>query len=208
MKRTITIRVVASVVVVVFAAGAWLTDGQLDLGWVRFFSAAVLTATLVLGLWDVWLWRLSPIQRVPGVPRCIRGTWQGTLTSFWVNPVTGKPPPPKTVYLVVHQTATLVSVKLLTDESRSTSTLANVSAVDGATVLTYLYLNRPDMRVEYRSRMHHGSTVLDVSGRPARLLKGRYWTDRDSKGELEFVERNKKLADDFTEAASYFEEKA
>jgi hypothetical protein len=136
VKRTITIRVVASVVVVVFAAGAWLTDGQLDLGWVRFFSAAVLAATLVLGLWDLWLWRLSLTQRAPGVPRCIRGTWQGTLTSFWVNPTTGKSPPPKTVYLVVHQTATLVSVKLLTDESRSTSTLANVSAVDGTTVLT------------------------------------------------------------------------
>jgi hypothetical protein len=64
------------------------------------------------------------------------------------------------------------------------------------------------MRVEHRSRMHHGSAVLDVSGRPAARLKGRYWTDRDSKGELEFVERNKKLADDFAEAMSYFEKKA
>ncbi|WP_346535614.1 hypothetical protein [Micromonospora sp. DPT] len=207
MKRTITIRVIASVVVVVFVAGAWLTNGQLDLGWMRFFSVAVLVATLVLGLWDIWLWRLSLIQRIPRVPRCIRGTWQGTLTSFWVNPATGKSPPPKTVYLVVHQTATLVSVKLLTDESRSTSALAKVSAVDGASVLTYLYLNRPDMRVEHRSRMHHGSTVLDISGRPAGRMKGRYWTDRDSKGELELTQRYNELADDFAEACGYFEER-
>jgi hypothetical protein len=125
-----------------------------------------------------------------------------------VNPATGTSPSPKTVYLVIQQTATLVSVKLLTDESRSASSLANVSAVDGASVLSYLYLNRPDMRFEHRSRMHHGSTVLDISGCPARRLKGRYWTDRDSKGELEFVDRSKIFADDFAEAASYFEEKA
>jgi hypothetical protein len=60
------------------------------------------------------------------------------------------------------------------------------------------------MRVEHRSRMHHGSTVLDISGRPVRRLRGRYWTDRDSKGELEFTERSNKLADDFGEAAALF----
>jgi hypothetical protein len=31
---------------------------------------------------------------------------------------------------------------------------------------------------------------------------------RDSKGELDFVERHKKLADDFAEAAALFEKKA
>ena len=74
MKRTVIVRVVAAVVVAVFVAGAWLTDGKLDLGWARFFSTAVLVASLILGLWDVWLWRLSVVQRIPGVPRRIRGT--------------------------------------------------------------------------------------------------------------------------------------
>jgi SMODS-associating 2TM, beta-strand rich effector domain len=166
----------------------------------------VLAATLVLALWDVWLWRLPWVQRIPiaGVPRSARGTWKGTLTSFWVDPATGTSPAPKTVFLVVRQTATLISVRLLTDESSSTSSLANISAIDGTCVLTYLYLNKPEMRVEHRSRIHHGSTVLDISGSPVRRLKGRYWTDRDSKGEIEFGERTKKLADDFVEAAAMF----
>ena len=98
------------------------------------------------------------------------------------------------------------SVKLLTDESRSSSSLAAVSAADGSSALDYLYLNRPDSRVEHRSRMHHGSTVLDISGNPAKRLKGRYWTDRDSKGELDFAERSKNLADDFEDAAALFED--
>jgi hypothetical protein len=204
MKRSITIRLVAAVVVIVLAAGTWITSGKVDTGWMRYFSAAVLIATLILAAWDLWLWRLGLVQRIPGVPRCVRGTWQGTLTSFWIDPATGTSPQPKTVYLVVHQTATLVTVKLFTNESRSTSTLAAVSAVDSAWTLAYLYLNRPDMHAEPHSRMHHGSTVFDVSGRPAMRLTGRYWTDRDSKGQLEFTRHQHKLADDFLEAATYF----
>jgi hypothetical protein len=205
MKRTITIRVIVAVVVVVFVVGTWVQDGRPDLAALKFFSAAVLISTVVFNLWDFWLWRLPLVQRIPGVPRSVRGTWKGALTSFWVDPSTDKSPGPKTVYLVVQQTGSLVIVKLLSDESRSTSALANVSEVDGSILLTYLYLNKPDMRVEHRSRIHHGSAVFDVSGNPTRRLKGRYWTDRDSKGELEFVERSKKLADDFAEAASFFE---
>jgi hypothetical protein len=126
------------------------------------------------------------------------------LTSFWVNPETGEGIAPKAAYLVVRQTASLVSVRLYTDESKSTSALANISEADGVFMLTYLYLNKPDMRFEQRSRIHHGSTVLDVSGNPARALKGRYWTDRDSKGELEFTECSKELADDYQEAGRLF----
>ena len=208
MKKTITVRVIVAVVAVVFVVGTWVQDGRPDLAVLKFFSIAVLASTFVFNLWDFWLWRLPLIQRIPGVPRSIRGTWKGTLSSFWVDPVTGKQPAPKDVYLVVLQTGSLVVVKLLTDESRSTSALANISEVNGSFVLTYLYLNKPDMRVEHRSHMHHGSAVLDVSGCPAKRLKGRYWTDRDSKGELEFLGRSKKLADDFAEAAAFFSGRA
>ncbi|WP_406022366.1 hypothetical protein OH802_22790 [Nocardioides sp. NBC_00850] len=207
MNMTIVIRAIVGVVVGVFMITAWMHDGRPDWGTLKLFSTAVFVCTIMFNVWDFWLWRLAWIQRIPGVgiPRNLRGTWKGTLTSFWVDPVTSNNPPPKTVYLVVQQTASLVSVKLLTNESKSTSALAKVSEVDGSFLLTYLYLNKPDMRVEHRSPIHHGSTVLDVSGNPARRLKGRYWTDRDSKGELDFEVRNeKKLADDFAEAGELF----
>lgn len=207
MKRTIAIRAIVGAVVLVFVVSAWVQNGKPDWTALKLFSTAVLLCTVMFNLWDFWLWRIPLIQRIPGVgvPRSLRGTWKGTLTSFWVDPATGTVQPPKTVYLVVQQTASLVSVKLMTDESKSTSALAEVSEVDGSIILTYMYLNKPEMRVEHRSRIHHGSTVFDVSGSPARRLKGRYWTDRDSKGELDFAERNKKsLADDYTEAAGLF----
>jgi hypothetical protein len=52
--------------------------------------------------------------------------------------------------------------------------------------------------------MHHGSSSLDITGAPGTRLRGRYWTDRDSKGELDFINRNKILAGDFSEAEALF----
>jgi hypothetical protein len=204
VKRQVLIRVVASVVVVVFAVGIWSTGGNLDLGWLRFFSAAVLVATVVLWLWETLIWRSRLAQRIPSVPRDINGTWKGTLDSFWIDPKTGKSPAPKPAYLVVRQSASTVSAILLTDESKSVSSMGLVSSGAGIASLDYIYLNRPDPHVENRSRMHHGSASLDIIGSPATRLRGRYWTDRDTRGELDLSERKKEKADDFEEAQSLF----
>lgn len=79
-----------------------------------------------------------------------------------------------------------------------------MTRVDGVSSLDYMYLNRPDSSVEHRSRMHHGSASLDITGSPATRLRGRYWTDRDSKGELDMTERVGTLAGDFTNAEALF----
>jgi hypothetical protein len=206
MSQRTFVQVVAAAVVVVFAVGIWSSGGTVDLGWLRYFSAAVFVATALLLLWDRVIWKLSPVQRMRVAPRDLSGTWKGTLTSLWEKPSSGNPPAPKPAYLVVRQTASTVSVVLLTNESRSVSSLGTVGGGDGLASLDYMYVNRPDSRVEHRSRMHHGSTSLDITGIPATRLKGRYWTDRDSKGELEFVERRRYAAEDFEEAARQFEE--
>jgi hypothetical protein len=200
------IQIVAAVVVLVFAGGIWLTGGKLEEQWLRFYGAAVFVAVIVLGLWDRFLWHVPPFRALKGTPRDVRGTWQGTLTSFWVDPETNTSPPPKPAYLVVQQTFSTISVTQFTDESRSGSSLGAVTnAADGAS-LVYMYLNSPDSRFEYRSRMHHGSTVLHITGTPATRLRGRYWTDRDSRGELDFGRRVKAYADDYDTAKSLFSE--
>ena len=76
--------------------------------------------------------------------------------------------------------------------------------MDGNTVLAYSYRNRPAPSVEVRSRYHHGSTLLDISGAPATRLAGRYWTDRDSRGELEFSQRVESAAEDYKAAEALF----
>jgi hypothetical protein len=204
MRQRQIIQLVAAVVVIVFAVGIWASGDDVKAEWLRFFSAAVLVAATVLALWERVLWKWPAAQRMKSVPRNVGGTWKGTLTSYWVDPATGQPPPPKPAYLVVRQTASTVSAALLTDESRSRSSFGVVTILDGAASLDYMYLNRPDPSVEHRSRMHHGSTSLDITGRPATRLRGRYWTDRDSKGELDFTERRPNIVDDYDQARALF----
>src|SRR2546422_137024 len=203
-NRRLVVQVVTVVVVLVFAIGIWSTGDKLELGWLRFFSAAVLVATAVLGVWDRWFWHLPLTQRIPRVPRDIRGAWKGTLTSLWTDPATQKRPQPKRVFLVVRQTASQQTVVLLTDESSSRSSLASLSDDGTSVTLAYMYLNRPDSRVEHRSRIHNGSVFLEVTGRPATRIRGRYWTDRDSRGELDFNQRRSPIVDDFREATTLF----
>ena len=204
VKQRTAVQVIAGVVVLVFAIGIWASGDQVHVAWLRFFSVAVFVATAVLIIWERFLWRLSLPQRLRFAPRHIAGTWKGTLTSFWIDPATGKPPDKKTVYLVVRQTAYSVSMILLTDESKSVSDLAVVSGSDGTCSLDYMYLNQPESRFEHRSHIHHGSTSLNITGLPPTRLKGRYWTDRDSKGELDFVERSNHTAEDYNEATRLF----
>ena len=107
--------------------------------------------------------------------------------------------------MVIRQSATSISVVLLTNESRSVSSVTEITDDQTVASLDYMYLNRPDSRLENRSRMHHGSTSLDIIGRPATRLEGRYWTDRDTKGELEFTERRLQMAEGYQEAETIFE---
>lgn len=205
MTNRARVQLIAAIVVAVFAGGIWLTGGQLHSQWLRFYGAAIFVATVALSLWEAFIWRLPPVQRIQAVPRNVRGTWRGTLTSIWNDPEMSTPPPPKTAYLVIRQRASSVAVTLLTDESRSSSFMGQVDTVDGSTILSYSYRNRPSPLVEHRSRIHHGSALLDVSGRPATRLVGRYWTDRNSRGELDFNGRFKAAVEDFEAAEKLFD---
>lgn len=198
------LQVVAGVVIGVFAACIAFTGGTIDPGWLRFFGVAVLVATGVLLTWDHFLWRLGFVQRVPNVPRSVRGTWRGTLTSHWIDPETGRPPVPKPAYLAVRQTATQIRVCLLTDQARSDSRVAAVTEVDGRASLEYLFLGVPALPFRAQSPIHHGSAVLGISGRPANRLDGAYWTDRDSKGAVTFSQRRARVAEDFEGARRLF----
>lgn len=194
------IRVIVAIVLVVFVVGSWITTGAPSTSLFSFFSIAVLVCTVLVMAWDEWIWKSKPAQMIPGVSRNLSGTWEATLESFWINPATSSSPPAKTVYIVIRQTSSAASVTLISDESKSMSSLARVVKEDGSWLLHYVYTNEPRLEMRGRSPIHHGSAVLAVTGSPAKRLEGYYWTDRDSKGHLKLMKRSKKLAEDFEEA--------
>ena len=163
-----------------------------------------MVVAILSALWDTWLWKTWLGQKCSGVPVNLSGTWKGTLATMWVDPASKTTPPPKPAYIVIRQTWSKVSVVLLTNESTSQSTLASVRSDDVGASLVYMYLNTPDIQLHEISRIHHGSTTLSVTGRPATRLKGPYWTTRDSKGSLDLTARIKRIVDDYDEAQKAF----
>lgn len=203
--RRLVVQVIAAVVVLVFVLGIWLTGGAPKLAWLRFYSVAVVLLLLLGAIWEHWAWRWPLVQRATWVARDLRGTWRGKLTTLWKDAPTGTSPAPKTVYLVVRQTASAITVVLLSDESKSVSSFARVANDGTISALEYMYLSKPSASVEHRSRMHHGSACLDISGRPAMRLSGPYWTARKSRGELIFEQRSGTTADDYRQAQELFD---
>ncbi|KYF65103.1 hypothetical protein [Sorangium cellulosum] len=186
-------------ILVLFGAALWalVLSGH---GWpvpLSFFtplSAVVSGLSVLLLLWDAWLWRLDLLHPWPVSQPVLRGTWRGQLT-----PATGEPLP---IFLVVEQTFSTVETRTFTDESRSASIAARLDRVDGDFLLAAVYRNEPDLRLQKRSRVHRGAVALRVHGpRPAEL-RGCYWTDRDTKGELHFERVSRQLASDFKSAAA------
>lgn len=203
MISRILIRAIVVIVSVVFVVGSWITTGAPNTSLFSLFSLAVLVCTVLLLLWDRWVWKWKLVQAFPGVSRDLSGTWKARLESFWIDPSTGKRPAPKTVYLVVRQTSSTASVTLISDESKSKSSLARVVEENGSWLLHYVYTNEPRLELRGHSPIHHGSAVLTVTGSPVKRLEGGYWTDRDSKGQLKLTKRSRKLAGDFEEAREF-----
>lgn len=199
------IRVVAIIVSAVFVVGSWLTTGTADLSFLRYFSIAVLVVTITLAAWDKWLWKTRLAQMIPSVSRDVSGTWEAKLESLWVDSVTGKVPPIKTVYLVIRQSSSTVSIALISNESKSRSSTARVIQEDGSWLLHYIYTNEPDVTLLKQSPIHHGSGVLSITGNPAKRVSGTYWTDRDSKGKLNLERRTRRLGEDFRDCAELFD---
>ena len=202
-------RLAVAVTLAVVAAGLVFDSGDLDFvrlfELVRLYGPVVSLVFLVFGLYEHLLWHLPVVQRTGRLPRDIRGTWKGELESFWIDETTGTRPAVKTVYLVVHQTASTVRASLLTDESSSVSRMGRVERGDES-CLVYSYTNEPDQRYREGSPIHHGSASLRIVGNPPGRLAGSYWTSRQTIGELRFDRRVGVFAEGFEEAQEAFRE--
>ncbi len=132
----------------------------------------------------------------------MRGTWKGFVNSTWVDPATGEQIAARDAFLIVRQTYSTI-ITLLTSESASTSLVASLDAKRGTgAAAQWLFINTPRLPLQRGSRIHHGAAMLEIHGTPPNRLTGCYWTDRDSKGELDFRIRSPALHTDFQAACA------
>lgn len=153
--------------------------------WFQPFPTVVGGLVLALAAFDLWLWRISWLHGWFVQRPCIRGTWRANLQSEWIDPVTGFPLPPIEAYIVIRQTYSRLSMRLITEESASEMLGSEmVRSADGMYQVAGIYRNEPRLSVRGRSPIHYGAVLLRVEGDPPIRLTGHYWTDRNSRGEV------------------------
>ncbi|WP_212839412.1 hypothetical protein [Catellatospora sp. IY07-71] len=164
--------------------------------------------TVALTLWDGWLWRIAPLNKLVHRPR-IDGLWQLTITPTSESHI----PPggnrgPILAFMTVSQSYWSIHVRLCTVESVSLSRSFFWEHPNGADTerLVFVYENEPRHIHQHRSVRHIGSCVLDIVGKQPDNFMGTYFTDRYTKGDMEFelIDRTKDYAS-FASAQKYVE---
>jgi hypothetical protein len=146
------------------------------------FGTVVSIAGVLVWVFDKWLWSWRIFGWFVKRPD-LRGTWLGEIVSEWVNPETGRTPPPIPAFVSVTQTASALYLRQFTAESESSTVAARLlKEEDDADFLVVVYRNDPQALVRARSPIHFGGMRLRVTGNDA--LAGDYWTDRKTSGTL------------------------
>lgn len=87
--------------------------------------------------------------------------------------------------MLIKQTFLHIQVSIYTNESWS-KTIGGTFDIDeenGFNSLIYSYQNTPDASVREHSPMHYGTAILSIS-KDCKELRGNYFTDRKTTGEM------------------------
>jgi hypothetical protein len=170
------------------------------------FGSVVGAVSLSLLVFDQWAWHW-PIFRGWLVKRPrIHGTWAVELKSDWIDPSTSHGIAPIHCYMVVRQTASSLSFRLITSESRSETVSAGIEVCRDSTFeISCAYRNKPRSEFRHRSEVHYGAMLLVADTASPARLEGEYWTDRKTTGTITLGPRKAGVCMTFEEAEALFE---
>ncbi len=192
--------------VLTWAILLWWQGVSPSADWLKPFSSVVGVLMLLLAGFNLWFWRW-PVFRGWLVKRpVVGGTWKVTLQTRWKDPETGLVPGPILGFMAIRQHYDSLSMRLMTKESVSVLLGAEIlTDPDGSRSIVGVYRNEPKIAVMDRSRIHHGALLLSVHGQPPARLTGKYWTDRETAGDIELFDHKPVSYDDFKTATKAWE---
>ena len=145
-----------------------------------------------------WKWRIFRGWLVPFPD--LNGTWVGAIQSNWVNPETNKTIAPIPAMLTIKQNFLNISCVMHTGEMKSYS-FSEEFRIDKerqTQTLSYSYSSKPRSMFRKRSAQHDGSAILDIITSPDLKLSGKYWTERETTGEIQLSFHCKELLQEIT----------
>lgn len=169
------------------AASLWLAGEPLSFTWFTSFGIAETITFATLAVFNFWIWKWRCLQGWFVKRPILEGKWRFVINSLWVNPTIGKPPNEITADVTISQTYTKLHLQLKTSESKGDFISAKIIEKDDGTYqIAGIFRNEPLIHLQDRSRTHIGALLLNVVGKSfkPKNLKGHYWTDRGTKGEI------------------------
>lgn len=195
--------------VLVFAALIWGTllviDGTaVSIALLKPLNPVVGVVMFGLLAFERWLWRWHRLYPwFVSIPD-LNGTWKGTFKSDFID-ADGSAYPETVSFLVIRQTLSSLSVRLITNRSNSAFASGAIETErDGIKNLVGVYTAHSKALDQLANPPHQGATILRIIGRPPRELEGCYWTDRKSQGELRFTTRIKRQVESYGEGLTAF----
>ncbi|WNZ79434.1 hypothetical protein [Pseudomonas sp. P105] len=153
------------------------------LSWQRLFSMVSSSFALTSGMFFIfckWGWKFSILPEVIGRP-VLEGVWIGELVSNY-QVVPGESMPPVKMVFVIKQTYLTLSLQSFSAFQSGSSEVEAIlsNPRTGSVRLTYIF----ELRSPYKGEVRLVKGVGDLNVISNELLKGGYWTNSPSNGEL------------------------
>lgn len=205
MPNRASLSILIILITAVWAAGLWALGIPLSWDHAKPYTFTVTVVTLLLWLFDRFLWRREPFRRFVKT-RDMQGTWRVQLSSTYVDPATGQKKDSVFGYVSVRQRLTYLSLRLMTVESNSHLISYNFLFPDDQSVeLTGVYQSDPSIHLRGQvSEIHYGAFRVRISGSPVDRIEGHYWTDRSTTGSIQYLERRPEFCDRYDLAEQLF----
>ena len=161
--------------------------GALLDGLARSFSVAVFAVFLAVCAFDLRLWRVPFLPRWVVDRPILTGTWKAELSVVWRQKDGQEKTNTLQGHMVVYQTFSTISMKLLTDTSSSRLVASEMTAEKDRSYTfgaVYQATPSPEVRSSHGRTIHFGGMLLECQGRSPDRLRGHFWTDEFSRGTL------------------------
>lgn len=199
MISQIHLSAIIAITVVLWATTLFLSGFKITSDFFRPFSVIVCVLSILLLVFDRWLWRLRIFQGWFVSRPDLEGTWQVEIRPTWSD--SDDRLDRVEAYMAIRQTLSTINMRQMTEES-SSELLASeiVLSADKTYKLFGIYRNEPKLSVREQNPIHNGGLMLQVQGSPPDRLEGHYWTDRKSGGEMILREHHEKVFESFQSA--------
>lgn len=189
----------------VWGVALWASGVPVTKEMLYVFGTVTSVVGIALLVFDRWVWRLSILHPWFVTVPNLNGTWKAKIQSTWINPDTQQGIPPIEAFLVIRQTHSSLSVRLMTPESSSECCAAKIlRASDGIYQAVCIYRNEPQHEVRHRSEVHYGGMRLHIAERYPATIRADYWTDRKTTGDIQMSDRRRKLCGSYQEAQGLY----